>query len=66
MLLVQGVCLVLFGLLILLVPRILVLLVATLFVVAGAGVVALALRLRRHGRSVRRVVDEFRIWFHGE
>jgi hypothetical protein len=60
MLMTQGVCLILFGLLVLLVPRILVFLVAMLFVGAGAFFVSVALRVRRYHRSARDVVEDFR------
>jgi len=60
MVLTQGICSILFGLLVIAVPEILIYLIGGLFVLGGGLLVALALRMRRRHRSASDAFREFR------
>ena len=53
----------LLAMLVLLVPEILVVLVATPIVIAGCGMILLAMRVRRHRRTVREAVEDLPFFF---
>ncbi len=60
MILTQGICLVLFGVLILLVPELLIYLVGSFFLLGGLFLIGLSLQIRRQAKGASRVFREFR------
>ncbi len=54
-----GVCLILFGVLVIAIPELLIWLVGSFFLLAGFSLVSFGLTVRRRSRDVRKVFEDF-------